>query len=42
MPQWPGTATPSTGNVGGGTWLLSAHSAHLTEAVNFIDLGDDQ
>ena len=36
MPQWPGTATPSTGNVGGGTWLLSAHSAHLSEAVDFL------
>ena len=37
MPQWPGTATPATGDVGGGTWLMSAHSAHLTEAVNFIE-----
>jgi ABC-type glycerol-3-phosphate transport system substrate-binding protein len=37
MPQWPGSATPATGDVGGGTWLLSAHSAHLTEAVNFIE-----
>ena len=36
IPQWPGTSTPSTGNVGGGTWLLSAHSAHLKEAVSFI------
>lgn len=36
MPQWPGSATPATGNVGGGTWLLSAHSTHLKEAVNFI------
>jgi ABC-type glycerol-3-phosphate transport system substrate-binding protein len=36
IPQWPGSATPATGNVGGGTWLLSAHSAHLTEAVDFI------
>ena len=36
IPQWPGTSTPSTGNVGGGTWLLSAHSKHLQEAVNFI------
>jgi ABC-type glycerol-3-phosphate transport system substrate-binding protein len=36
VPQWPGTSTPSTGNVGGGTWLLSAHSARLKEAVNFI------
>ncbi len=37
MPQWPGTTTPTTGNVGGGLWLLSAHSAHLSEAVNFIE-----
>ena len=37
MPQWPGSATPATGDVGGGTWLMSAHSAHLTEAVNFIE-----
>ena len=37
VPQWPGTATPTTGDVGGGTWLLSAHSAHLSEAVNFIE-----
>ncbi len=36
MPQWPGSPSVSTGNVGGGTWLLSAHSAHLQEAVNFI------
>ena len=37
IPQWPGTSTPSTGNVGGGTWLLSAHSAHLKDAVNFLE-----
>jgi ABC-type glycerol-3-phosphate transport system substrate-binding protein len=37
MPQWPGTATSTTGNVGGGLWLLSAHSTHLTEATNFIE-----
>jgi multiple sugar transport system substrate-binding protein len=36
MPQWPGTTTPTTGNVGGGLWLLSAHSAHLTEAASFL------
>ncbi len=36
IPQWPGTSAPSTGNVGGGTWLLSAHSKHLQEAVNFL------
>ncbi len=36
IPQWPGSAMPTTGDVGGGTWLLSAHSAHLTAAVDFI------
>ena len=36
IPQWPGATTPTTGNVGGGLWLLSAHSAHLKEAVDFI------
>jgi multiple sugar transport system substrate-binding protein len=36
VPQWPGTATATTGDVGGGLWLLSAHSAHLKAAVNFI------
>jgi ABC-type glycerol-3-phosphate transport system substrate-binding protein len=35
-PQWPGTTTPVTGDVGGGLWLLSAHSAHLKEATDFI------
>src|SRR5437764_14672863 len=29
MPQWSGDPTPSAGKVGGGTWPLSAHSAHL-------------
>src|SRR5271166_2809430 len=36
IPQWPGSSTVSTGNVGGGTWLLSAHTAHLKEAADFI------
>jgi multiple sugar transport system substrate-binding protein len=36
VPQWPGSATPSTGDVGGGLWLLSAHSKHLKEAANFL------
>ncbi len=36
IPQWPGSSPATTGNVGGGTWLLSAHSAHLKEAVDFI------
>lgn len=35
MPNWaPGTSV--TGNVGGGTWLLSAHTAHLKAAVAFL------
>jgi ABC-type glycerol-3-phosphate transport system substrate-binding protein len=37
MPQWPGTGTPATGDVGGGLWLLSAHSAHLAAAVQFLE-----
>ena len=36
VPQWPGTATATTGDVGGGLWLLSAHSTHLKEATDFI------
>lgn len=36
VPQWPGTSTPSTGDVGGGLWLLSAHSAHLSAAASFL------
>ncbi|HEX5404438.1 MAG TPA: ABC transporter substrate-binding protein [Pseudonocardiaceae bacterium] len=35
-PQWPGDSTPSVGNVGGGTWLLSAHSANLKAATAFL------
>jgi len=37
MPQWPGTTPATTGNVGGGLWLLSAHSAHVAEAVSFLE-----
>ena len=36
MPQWSGDAAPSVGNVGGGTWLLSAHSANLKAATAFL------
>jgi multiple sugar transport system substrate-binding protein len=35
MPQWPGES-PSVGNVGGGTWLLSAHSKNLKAATDFL------
>jgi ABC-type glycerol-3-phosphate transport system substrate-binding protein len=36
VPQWPGTAAATTGDVGGGLWFLSAHSAHLKQAVDFV------
>jgi ABC-type glycerol-3-phosphate transport system substrate-binding protein len=36
MPQWSGDSKPSVGNVGGGTWLLSAHSANLKAATDFL------
>ncbi|MEV7044582.1 carbohydrate ABC transporter substrate-binding protein [Amycolatopsis sp. NPDC051061] len=36
LPQWSGETAPSVGNVGGGTWLLSAHSANLKEATDFL------
>ncbi|MBM9503012.1 ABC transporter substrate-binding protein [Actinacidiphila acididurans] len=36
MPQWSGDTAASTGNVGGGTWLLSAHSTNLKAAAAFL------
>ena len=36
MPHWADDTSPSVGNVGGGTWLLSAHSAHLKAATDFL------
>ncbi|MCL6738895.1 ABC transporter substrate-binding protein [Streptomyces neyagawaensis] len=36
MPQWQGDSETSTGNVGGGTWLLSQHSTHLKAATDFL------
>ncbi|MFF7837922.1 ABC transporter substrate-binding protein [Streptomyces ossamyceticus] len=36
IPQWQGDGAPSTGNVGGGTWLLSQHSTHLKAATDFL------
>ncbi|MEV8100235.1 ABC transporter substrate-binding protein [Kitasatospora sp. NPDC085879] len=36
IPQWQGETAPSTGNVGGGTWLLSQHSTHLKAATDFL------
>jgi multiple sugar transport system substrate-binding protein len=35
LPQWPGQSA-SVGNVGGGTWLLSAHSKDLKAATAFL------
>lgn len=36
MPAWSGEAEPTSGNVGGGTWLMSAHSANLKAATDFL------
>ena len=36
IPQWKGETDPSTGNVGGGTWLLSRHSTHIKAATDFL------
>ncbi|MCX4878220.1 MULTISPECIES: ABC transporter substrate-binding protein [unclassified Streptomyces] len=36
IPQWQGDNAPSTGNVGGGTWLLSKHSEHVKAATDFL------
>jgi multiple sugar transport system substrate-binding protein len=36
MPHWSDDPSPSVGNVGGGTWLLSAHSTHLKAATDFL------
>lgn len=36
LPQWAGDTAPSVGNVGGGTWLMSAHSANLKDATDFL------
>ncbi|WP_329126276.1 ABC transporter substrate-binding protein [Streptomyces sp. NBC_01465] len=36
IPQWQGDSATSTGNVGGGTWLLSQHSTHIKAATDFL------
>ncbi|MGQ4434167.1 MULTISPECIES: ABC transporter substrate-binding protein [unclassified Streptomyces] len=36
IPQWSGETSPATGNVGGGTWLLSQHSEHIKAASDFL------
>jgi ABC-type glycerol-3-phosphate transport system substrate-binding protein len=34
--SWPGETTPSTGNVGGGTWMVSSHSANLKASTDLV------
>ncbi|MGY6026468.1 ABC transporter substrate-binding protein [Streptomyces spinosirectus] len=36
MPRWAADTTATSGNVGGGTWLLSAHSTNLKAATAFM------
>jgi multiple sugar transport system substrate-binding protein len=36
MPRWSADSESTAGNVGGGTWLLSAHSANLKAAAAFL------
>jgi ABC-type glycerol-3-phosphate transport system substrate-binding protein len=36
MPTWSADTGAASGNVGGGTWLVSAHSAHLKAAAAFL------
>jgi multiple sugar transport system substrate-binding protein len=36
MPKWSADSGSTAGNVGGGTWLLSAHSANLKAATAFL------
>lgn len=31
---WPGESTPSTGNVGGGVWMVSSHSKNLKASTD--------
>ena len=41
---WPGETTASTGNVGGGVWLVSAHSKNLkssTDLATWLTTSDD-
>jgi ABC-type glycerol-3-phosphate transport system substrate-binding protein len=40
---WPGDSSPATGNVGGGLWMISSHSANLkaaTDAVTWLTTSD--
>jgi ABC-type glycerol-3-phosphate transport system substrate-binding protein len=41
---WPGETTPTTGNVGGGVWMVSSHSANLkasTDLVTWLTTSND-
>ncbi|MET8643699.1 ABC transporter substrate-binding protein [Streptomyces sp. NPDC057746] len=41
---WPGETTASTGNVGGGVWMVSSHSANLkasTDLVTWLTTSDE-
>jgi ABC-type glycerol-3-phosphate transport system substrate-binding protein len=41
---WPGETTPSTGNVGGGVWMVSSHSANLkasTDLTTWLTTSND-
>ncbi|MYS23814.1 carbohydrate ABC transporter substrate-binding protein, CUT1 family [Streptomyces sp. DvalAA-14] len=41
---WPGETAPSTGNVGGGVWMVSAHSANLkasTDLATWLTTSND-
>ncbi|SNT17148.1 carbohydrate ABC transporter substrate-binding protein, CUT1 family [Streptosporangium subroseum] len=41
---WPGETTPSTGNVGGGVWMVSSHSANLkasTDLATWLTTSND-
>jgi ABC-type glycerol-3-phosphate transport system substrate-binding protein len=33
---WPGESTASTGNVGGGVWMVSSHSANLKASTDLV------
>ncbi|MFD3453252.1 ABC transporter substrate-binding protein [Streptomyces sp. NPDC058691] len=34
--SWPGESTRATGNVGGGVWMVSAHSANLKASADLV------
>lgn len=43
-PKWDGDAEPATGNVGGGIWMVSSHSANLkasSDLATWLTTSDD-